>query len=435
MCAIFLVLLCCYKRKIARRNAETKNQDRSEALPSTNTAASPDVVNVVVQNSSSNGSYNPDSPGSGSWNMTYTIDELRSVTNNFAERNILGRGGFGVVYKGILPDGTKIAVKRMEAAVVSSKGLSEFQSEIEVLTKVKHRNLVGLLGYCTDGIERLLVYEYMSQGTLSQHLFKYQEMQVKPLSWTQRLTIALDVAQAVEYLHGLAHRSFIHRDLKPSNVLLNDDFRAKVSDFGLVKLAPEGNLYSVETRLAGTFGYLAPEYAVTGRVTTKADVFSFGVVLMELLTGRRAVDETQEEEDIYLVTWFTNKLRGKSETLLRDSLDPNLLSSDLDDKATFKSIATVAELAGHCTAREPSQRPDMGHAVSVLRPLVDAWKPREAFNEDYSGSTRDMSLSKALKQWQEFRDESASAATDNSATSLPTRPGGFADSFTSADGR
>jgi serine/threonine protein kinase len=193
--------------------------------------------------------------------MTFTIDELRVVTNNFAEHNILGRGGFGVVYKGILADGTKIAVKRMEAAVVSSKGLSEFQSEIEVLTKVKHRHLVGLLGYCTDGIERLLVYEYMSQGTLAQHLFKYEEMQVKPLSWTQRLTIALDVAQAVEYLHGLAHRSFIHRDLKPSNVLLNDDLRAKVSDFGLVKLAPEGTLHSVETRLAGTFGYLAPEYA------------------------------------------------------------------------------------------------------------------------------------------------------------------------------
>lgn len=193
--------------------------------------------------------------------MTFTIDELRSVTNNFAEHNVLGRGGFGVVYKGVMPDGTKIAVKRMEAAVVSSKGLKEFQSEIEVLTKVKHRHLVGLLGYCTDGIERLLVYEYMSQGTLAEHLFKYEEMQVKPLSWTQRLTIALDVGQAVEYLHGLAHRSFIHRDLKPSNVLLNDDFRAKVSDFGLVKLAPEGTLHSVETRLAGTFGYLAPEYA------------------------------------------------------------------------------------------------------------------------------------------------------------------------------
>lgn len=371
--------------------------------------------------------------------MTFTIDELRSVTNNFAEHNVLGRGGFGVVYKGVMPDGTKIAVKRMEAAVVSSKGLKEFQSEIEVLTKVKHRHLVGLLGYCTDGIERLLVYEYMSQGTLAEHLFKYKEMQVKPLSWTQRLTIALDVGQAVEYLHGLAHRSFIHRDLKPSNVLLNDDFRAKVSDFGLVKLAPEGTLHSVETRLAGTFGYLAPEYAVTGRVTTKADVFSFGVVMMELITGRRAVDETQREEDIYLVTWFTRQLAVRSEEQLRAVIDPNIRNSlDEDyDGSTFKSIMAVAELAGHCTAREPSQRPDMGHAVSVLRPLVDEWKPTtQDFSKGYnSSSAHDMSLSKVLKQWQEFHDESASAVTDASTASLPTRPGGFADSFTSADGR
>ena len=192
--------------------------------------------------------------------MAFTIQGLRSVTNNFSEQNILGRGGFGVVYRGELEDGTQVAVKRMEAAVVSSKGLNEFQSEIAVLTKVKHRHLVGLLGYCAEGMERLLVYEYMPQGTLAQHLFEYKEMNEKPLTWKMRLAIALDVARGLEYLHNLAHRSFIHRDLKPSNILLTDDFRAKVSDFGLVKLAPEGK-YSVETRLAGTFGYLAPEYA------------------------------------------------------------------------------------------------------------------------------------------------------------------------------
>jgi len=436
---LLFVFFCCYKQRAARKSTIIKSN--REAPSRSTTGAAPDLVNIILHNSgSSHGAHNLDSQqGSESWNMTFTIDELRSVTNNFAEHNVLGRGGFGVVYKGVMPDGTKIAVKRMEAAVVSSKGLKEFQSEIEVLTKVKHRHLVGLLGYCTDGIERLLVYEYMSQGTLAQHLFKYEEMQVKPLSWTQRLTIALDVGQAVEYLHGLAHRSFIHRDLKPSNVLLNDDFRAKVSDFGLVKLAPEGTLHSVETRLAGTFGYLAPEYAVTGRVTTKADVFSFGVVLMELITGRRAVDETQREEDIYLVTWFTRQIAGRSEDQLRAVIDPNIRNSlDEDyDGSTFKSIMAVAELAGHCTAREPSQRPDMGHAVSVLRPLVDEWKPTtQDFQKDYnSSSAHDMSLSKVLKQWQEFHDESASAVTDASTASLPTRPGGFADSFTSADGR
>ncbi|KAL3596769.1 hypothetical protein D5086_008406 [Populus alba] len=142
---------------------------------------------------------------------------------------------------------------------------------------VRHRHLVALLGYCLDGNEKLLVYEYMPQGTLSRHLFSWAEEGLKPMEWTRRLTIALDVARGVEYLHGLAHQSFIHRDLKPSNILLGDDMRAKVADFGLVRLAPEGK-GSIETRIAGTFGYLAPEYAVTGRVTTKVDVFSFGAL-------------------------------------------------------------------------------------------------------------------------------------------------------------
>ncbi|THG11489.1 hypothetical protein TEA_004904 [Camellia sinensis var. sinensis] len=193
-------------------------------------------------------------------NMVISIQVLKTVTNNFSEENILGRGGFGKVYKGEFNDGTKIAVKRMESGVVSDKGLDEFNSEIAVLTKVRHRHFVSLLGYCLDGNERLLVYEYMPQGTLSRHLFHWNEEGLKPLEWLKRLTLGLDVARGVEYLHALAHQSFVHRDLKPTNILLGDDMRAKVADFGLVRLAPDGNVL-VETKLAGTFGYLAPEYA------------------------------------------------------------------------------------------------------------------------------------------------------------------------------
>lgn len=192
--------------------------------------------------------------------MTISIQVLREATNNFSRENILGRGGFGTVYLGELHDGTKIAVKRMESGVEGEKGLSEFRAEITVLTKVRHKHLVALMGYCLDGNERLLVYEYMPQGTLSRHLFSWRDEGLRPLEWTRRLIIALDVARGVEYLHGLAQQIFIHRDLKPSNILLGDDMRAKVSDFGLVRLAPEGKA-SFETRLAGTFGYLAPEYA------------------------------------------------------------------------------------------------------------------------------------------------------------------------------
>ncbi|MCI22698.1 putative receptor protein kinase TMK1-like, partial [Trifolium medium] len=148
----------------------------------------------------------------------------------------------------------------MQSEMVGDKGLNEFKSEIAVLTKVRHRHLVALHGYCLEDNEKLLVYEYMPQGTLSQHLFDWKDDGSKPLDWKTRLSIALDVARGVEYLHGLAQHIFIHRDLKPSNILLGDDMRAKVSDFGLVRLAPEGQA-SFETRLAGTFGYLAPEYA------------------------------------------------------------------------------------------------------------------------------------------------------------------------------
>jgi hypothetical protein len=193
-------------------------------------------------------------------NMVISIQVLREVTDNFSEKNILGKGGFGTVYKGELADGTKIAVKRMQSEMVGDKGLDEFKSEIAVLSKVRHRHLVALHGYCLEDNEKLLVYEYMPQGTLSQHLFDWKDDGSKPLEWKRRLSIALDVARGVEYLHGLAHQIFIHRDLKPSNILLGDDMRAKVSDFGLVRLAPEGQA-SFQTRIAGTFGYLAPEYA------------------------------------------------------------------------------------------------------------------------------------------------------------------------------
>ncbi|XP_027178618.1 receptor protein kinase TMK1 [Coffea eugenioides] len=368
-------------------------------------------------------------------NMQISIQILKNVTNNFSEENILGQGGFGTVYKGALHDGTEIAVKRMESGVLAGKGLDEFKSEIAVLTKVRHRHLVALIGYCLDGNEKLLVYEYMPQGTLSRHLFNWADEGLKPLGWTKRLIIALDVARGVEYLHGLAHQSFIHRDLKPSNILLGDDMRAKVGDFGLVRLAPEGK-GSIETRIAGTFGYLAPEYAVTGRVTTKVDVFSFGVILMELITGRKALDESQPEESVHLVTWFRRAQLNKD--MFRKAIDPSI---DLDEE-TLASISTVAELAGHCCAREPYQRPEMGHAVNVLSSLVELWRPAAQNTEDIYGIDLEMSLPQAVKKWQaegrSHMDSSSSSyhpSLDNTQTSIPTRPYGFAESFTSADGR
>ncbi|KAK7318992.1 hypothetical protein RJT34_03701 [Clitoria ternatea] len=362
-------------------------------------------------------------------NATISIQVLRQVTKNFSQDNILGRGGFGVVYKGELQDGTKIAVKRMESVGTGSKGMNEFQVEIAVLSKVRHRHLVALLGYCINGNERLLVYEYMPQGTLTQHLFEWHTLGYTPLTWKQRVTIALDVARGVEYLHSLARQSFIHRDLKPSNILLGDNMRAKVADFGLVKHAPDGK-YSVETRLAGTFGYLAPEYAATGRVTTKVDVYAFGVVLMELITGRKALDDSVPDERSHLVTWFRRVLINKENI-------PKAIDQTLNpDEETMQSIYKVAELAGYCTAREPYQRPDMGHAVNVFVPLVEQWKPTSQAEDSY-GCDPQTSLPQALRRWQAnegntsmFNDMSFS----QTQSSIPSEPE-FANTFDSMDCR
>ncbi|KAF3785578.1 Receptor protein kinase [Nymphaea thermarum] len=440
-----LLAFMAYKRK--QKGFGRVQSPNAVVIHPRHSGSDPELLKITVAGASSanvvlNGAQSQEAAGPNdiqlveAGNMVISIQVLRNVTNNFSEENILGRGGFGTVYKGELHDGTKIAVKRMESGVIGSKGLDEFTSEISVLTKVRHRHLVALLGYCVDGNEKLLVYEYMPQGPLSRHLFNWKEEGSKPLDWKKRLSIALDVARGVEYLHSLAHQSFIHRDLKPSNILLGDDMRAKVADFGLVRLAPEGK-YSVETRLAGTFGYLAPEYAVTGRVTTKADVFSFGVILMELVSGRRALDETQPEESMHLVTWFRRMHLNKD--AFRNAID----SSIEQNEETLSSILIVAELACHCCAREPYQRPDMSHAVNVLSPLVEQWKPTGPDADDLYGIDLDMTLPQALKKWQAFEDTqmgdssypASMASLDNTQTSIPNRPSGFADSFTSSDGR
>ncbi|CAB4263174.1 unnamed protein product [Prunus armeniaca] len=331
-------------------------------------------------------------------NVAISIEVLRKVTNNFGEDNILARGGFGVVYKGELHDGTRIAVKRMECVAVSTERMNEFEAEIAFLAKVKHRHLVSLLGYCINGNERLLVYEYMPQGTLTQHLYNWRENGVPPLTWRQRITIALDVARGVEYLHGLAPQSFIHRDLKPSNILLGDDMRAKVADFGLVKHAPDAN--SVETRVAGTFGYLAPEYTATGRVTTRVDVYAFGVVLMQLLSGKKALDHTIPDERSLLVTWFRRFLIKKEN--IPKAIDETLKNHD---EETMECIYKVAELAGHCTAHNPFQRPEMGYVVNILAPLVRNWKPTSHEEEEKYRIDRHMSLPQGL-EWQANEDAS-----------------------------
>ncbi|TVU25588.1 hypothetical protein EJB05_28090 [Eragrostis curvula] len=322
--------------------------------------------------------------------MQLPMNVLLNATNNFDENCILGRGGFGVVYKGTL-NGKLVAVKRCDSGTMGTKGLQEFMAEIDVLRKVRHRHLVALLGYSTHGNERLLVYEFMSGGTLREHLCDLQQSGYTPLNWTQRMTIALDVARGIEYLHGLAQETFIHRDLKPSNILLDQDLRAKVSDFGLVKLAKDTDK-SMMTRVAGTFGYLAPEYATTGKVTTKVDVYAYGVILMEMITGRKVLDDSLPEDETHLVTIFRRNMLDKEK--FRKFVDPTL---ELSAEA-WNSLLEVADLARHCTAREPHQRPDMCHCVNRLSSLVDQWKPSNIIDDD-EGGTSEIGLHQQLEKW------------------------------------
>ncbi|KAK4478789.1 hypothetical protein RD792_014288 [Penstemon davidsonii] len=442
--ATFAILVCLvvpFSVYLCKKRKDKHFAPSSIVIHPRDPSDSENAVKIVVANGTNRSATSMNTFGSASvnsseshvieaGNLVISVQVLRNVTKNFSSENELGRGGFGVVYKGELDDGTNIAVKRMESSVISNKALDEFQSEIAVLSKVRHRHLVSLLGYSVEGNERILVYEYMPQGALSKHLFHWKKLQLEPLSWKRRLNIALDVARGMEYLHTLAHQSFIHRDLKPSNILLSDDFRAKVSDFGLVKLAPDGEK-SVVTRLAGTFGYLAPEYAVMGKITTKTDVFSFGVVLMELLTGMMALDEDRPEESQYLVAWFW-RIKSSKDTLMA-AIDPSL---DIKEE-TNESISIISELAGHCTAREPSQRPDMGHAVNVLASLVEKWKPLDDVTEEYSGIDYSLPLNQMVKDWQEAegKDLSCNMDLEDSKGSIPARPAGFAESFDSGDGR
>ncbi|KAL2927291.1 Proline-rich receptor-like protein kinase PERK1 [Bienertia sinuspersici] len=236
----------------------------------------------------------------------FTYNDLAMATNGFSRANFLGEGGFGLVHKGVLPNQKIIAVKSLRAN--SKQGEREFEAEVEIISRVHHRHLVSLVGYCSTGSHRLLVYEFVPNKNLEFHL--HDEM--KPtMDWATRMKVAVGAAKGLAYLHEDCQPKIIHRDIKAANILLDNKFQAKVTsqvaDFGLAKITPEEDTH-VSTRIMGTLGYLAPEYASSGRLTDKSDVYSFGVMLLEMITGRRPVDRTQKEYN--LVQWVVRVLEG-----------------------------------------------------------------------------------------------------------------------------
>uniref|UniRef100_A0A2P2JKN6 Uncharacterized protein MANES_04G027500 n=1 Tax=Rhizophora mucronata TaxID=61149 RepID=A0A2P2JKN6_RHIMU len=234
----------------------------------------------------------------------FAFGELVEATDNFSSNCFLGEGGFGKVYKGHLKRLNQVvAIKQLDQNGV--QGIREFVVEIVMLSQADHPNLVKLIGYCVEGDQRLLVYEYMPLGSLENHLHDLPPGQ-KPLDWNTRMRIAAGAAKGLEYLHDKMNPSVIYRDLKCSNILLGEGYHAKLSDFGLAKVGPIGDKTHVSTRVMGTYGYCAPDYAMTGQLTFKSDIYSFGVAFLELITGRKAIVQTKDRGELYLVAWVSH---------------------------------------------------------------------------------------------------------------------------------
>ncbi|PIA49232.1 hypothetical protein AQUCO_01300225v1 [Aquilegia coerulea] len=288
------------------------------------------------------------------WGHWYTLRELEAATNRLADENVIGEGGYGIVYRGVLADNTVVAVKNL----LNNRGQAEreFKVEVEVIGRVRHKNLVRLLGYCVEGAYRMLVYEYVNNGNLDQWLHG-NVGKVSPLTWDIRMNIILGTAKGLAYLHEGLEPKVVHRDVKSSNILLDQQWNAKVSDFGLAKLLCSEDNY-VSTRVMGTYGYVAPEYACTGMLNEKSDIYSFGVLMMEIITGRNPVDHSLPPEEVNLVDWL--------KSMVGDRKSEQVVDPKLPEMPPSKSLKRVLLVALRCVDPDAQKRPKMGLVIHML---------------------------------------------------------------------
>ncbi|KAL2232113.1 UNVERIFIED_CONTAM: putative serine/threonine-protein kinase PBL21 [Sesamum indicum] len=333
------------------RRKDVRDYDEDMAPRSINSSASGKNVRAKGRESNSQ---------KGNVARSFTFKELAMATQNFRDANLIGEGGFGSVFKGRLESGLVVAVKQLN--LEGLQGNQEFIVEVLMLSLLHHPNLVNLIGYCTDGDQRLLVYEFMPMGSLENHLFDVEPGQ-KPLSWSTRLKIAVGAARGLEYLHCKANPPVIYRDLKSSNILLDNDFNVKLSDFGLAKLGPVGDNTHVSTRVMGTYGYCAPEYAMSGKLTLKSDIYSFGVVMLELITGRKAIDCTRMPGEQNLVAWSRPFLKDRRKFV--QMVDPLL-----EGRFSVRSLHHAIAITAMCLQEQASFRPLISDIVMALEYLA-----------------------------------------------------------------
>ncbi|KAG0478508.1 hypothetical protein HPP92_013227 [Vanilla planifolia] len=292
--------------------------------------------------------------------QTFTFRELAAATKNFRPECLLGEGGFGRVYKGCLENGQVVAVKQLDRNGL--QGNREFLVEVLMLSLLHHQNLVNLIGYCADGDQRLLVYEYMPLGSLEDHLHDILPHK-EALDWNTRMKIAAGAAKGLEYLHDKANPPVIYRDFKSSNILLGEGYHPKLSDFGLAKLGPVGDKTHVSTRVMGTYGYCAPEYAMTGQLTLKSDVYSFGVVFLELITGRKAIDNTRAPGEQNLVAWARPLFKDRRKF-------PKMADPLLQGRYPVRGLYQALAVAAMCLQEQAATRPLIGDVVTALSYLA-----------------------------------------------------------------
>uniref|UniRef100_A0A0E0F1M9 non-specific serine/threonine protein kinase n=1 Tax=Oryza meridionalis TaxID=40149 RepID=A0A0E0F1M9_9ORYZ len=288
------------------------------------------------------------------WGHWFTLRDLELATNCFSKDNVIGEGGYGVVYRGRLSNGTPVAVKK----ILNNLGQAEreFRVEVEAIGHVRHKNLVRLLGYCVEGTQRMLVYEYVNNGNLESWLHG-ELSQYSSLTWLARMKILLGTAKALAYLHEAIEPKVVHRDIKASNILIDDEFNAKISDFGLAKMLGAGKSH-IATRVMGTFGYVAPEYANSGLLNEKSDVYSFGVVLLEAITGRDPIDYDRPPDEVNLVDWLKMMVANRRS---EEVVDPNL-----ERRPSTKELKRALLTALRCIDLNSEKRPRMDQVVRML---------------------------------------------------------------------